>query len=481
MMDEQKTRTCPLLDMITYSLGECANSLVLNSLFGFAMLYYTDALGLNPSLAGIAIFIAIFWDAISDPIMGHITDNTRSRFGKRHIYLFFGGLLMAVGLFFVWYVPGVFKSSAKTLFVYLVVANLTVRTGFTAFFISYTALGFEMCTDYNGRTKLQGIRGAMNMAANFCGPALAWAIFFNSNEVVRATSVAKNYVYMGSVFSLAVLVFVLCVVLFTLKYMHDSRQMQFSGKGIKAFVVDMKEIITDVYPRWVFAYIFVVQLGVALVAGFQMYVFEHFMVLSGIKKSIAHGGTMLGFGLGAMMASIVTRWFDKRGAVCAGGFLSIFCEVLLAALFLPGILKPGQTFDIAGFSIPFAFIVFTFFHSAYWLGNGIMFPIATSMMADVSEIYEIKTGINKDGAYAAVFTFTTKCALAIGSLFVGCCLDIIGFKAGAEHGQTLAVLWRMCAMTMLVGPLVSLGSLALIRKYPVNKAFIEELRKETNS
>jgi GPH family glycoside/pentoside/hexuronide:cation symporter len=96
--------------MMVYSVGECANSLVMNSLFGYAMLYYTKALGLTPGLAGWALFVAILWDAASDPIMGHISDNTRSRFGKRHPYLLLGGLAMVVSFFFLWYVPDFFKS-----------------------------------------------------------------------------------------------------------------------------------------------------------------------------------------------------------------------------------------------------------------------------------------------------------------------------------------------------------------------------------
>lgn len=171
--NSQERRICPLSSMITYGTGACSESLVLNSIFGFAMMYYTDALGLSPFLAGIAMFIATFWDAITDPVMGHISDNTRSRYDRRHPYMLVGGLLMIASFFFVWYVPGVFKDKTVSLFLYLVAMNLLVRTGFTIFSIPYTALGFEICTDYNGRTKLQGVRFGMNMAANLCGPALA--------------------------------------------------------------------------------------------------------------------------------------------------------------------------------------------------------------------------------------------------------------------------------------------------------------------
>jgi GPH family glycoside/pentoside/hexuronide:cation symporter len=118
------------------------------------------------------------------------------------------------------------------------------------------------------------------------------------------------------------------------------------------------------------------------------------------------------------------------------------------------------------------------FASLDWLGNGILFPVSTSMMADISEIHEIKTGINKDGAYAAVFSFAQKCAISLGMLISGYGLTLIGFEAGIEVVQSPQTLWRLCALTLLAGPCVSLVSLGLIRLYPVNKELLERLRSE---
>jgi GPH family glycoside/pentoside/hexuronide:cation symporter len=72
-----------LLRIIGYGVGECAYSLVLNSLFNFAMLYYTTALGLSPALTGAALGIAVLLELVGDPLMGHVSDRTRHRFGRR--------------------------------------------------------------------------------------------------------------------------------------------------------------------------------------------------------------------------------------------------------------------------------------------------------------------------------------------------------------------------------------------------------------
>ena len=465
---------CSTFEMTKYSLGACTESLVLNSFFGFSMLYYTKALGLGPELAGIATFIATLWDAISDPIMGHISDNTRNRFGKRHPYIFVGGILMTLSFFFIWYVPAPFKSNLTILFWYLVVLNLLLRTAYTVFVVPYTALGFEICDDYNGRSKLQGIRMGLNMAANLLGPAMAWVVFFPKNNPgeIKDTQIAQNYINMGTVFSIVSFIFLFLMLYFMAKYIKDSRQDETCHGNVGAFFKNMKEIILDKYPRWVFIFMFFVLLGIVLVSTLQMFVFDDFMKLDGFQKTLTHGGTMVGMGLGSLSLAFFVRRFDKKGTICIGVALSVFCELLLAGLFLTGFLKPGQ--ELGGF--PIAFAIFAFFHGAYWFGNGILMPTAISMMADVSEIHKMKTGVNKDASYAAMFSLAMKISMSVSALVAGFCLKWTGFESGAEAVQTTESIWRVCALTFVVGPLASLAALILISRYPVNKRFIEDLR-----
>lgn len=470
------TISCSRPQMISYSVGECANSLLMNSIWGFAMLYFTDALGLPHSMAGIAMAVAVFWDAVTDPVMGHITDNTRSRFGRRHPYILGGGIAVVVIFLFLWYVPAWFKTSEQSLFWYLVIINLLQRTAITVYGVPYVALGFEICTDYDGRVKLQGIRSAMNMVANLLGPALAWTLFFSNNETVRATSREENYMNMGLAFAVVSLACILYVVVATRGYIRDSRGMTLEGNNLKGFVRDMREIAADAYARHVFAFFVVVSIGIAIVSTLQMYLYEHFMKFGGVEKSIAHGGTMVGFLSGALVGGFVARKLEKKGAVYFGGMMSVGSNFILGGLFLSGALVPGQTASLLSWEIPVAFIVFALFQAFYWMGNGIIFPTATSMIADVSEIQEIKSGINKDGGYSAVFSFSQKVAISIGMLLNGYLLALAGFEPGAGVVQRPEVLWNLCGVTLIAGPAISLVSLLIIRFYPVNRAFLNELR-----
>lgn len=464
--------------MVSYSAGEVANSLISNSITGFAMLYYTEALGLSPKLAGLAMAVAVFWDAISDPLMGHITDNTRSRFGRRHPYILLGGLMVSVIYVFVWYVPGVVQDHHAALFWYLLVVNLLQRTAITVFLIPYVALGFEMCTDYDGRVSLQGIRSALNMLANLLGPALAWTLFFSNNEVMRATAVPANYLHMGLTFAAVSIGSILFVVFITRRYIVNTTQLPRSPNNVLDFFRDMKEIVTDFYPRYVFAFTVVVMVGNTLVCSLQMYLFEHFMRFGGFEKTIAHGGSMVCFGLGSLLSGPLTRRFEKKGTVYIAVVIAICGSFSLAAVLLTKTVVPGQIMALGGTNLPLDLIVFVLLYGIYWVGIGTMFPTSLSMMADVAEINEIKTGRNKDGAYAAVFSFSQKVAISIGLLISGTILTLIGFETGVGLVQSPAAVWKLCGATLLVGPSICLLALALMRFYPVTKESLEQMRRD---
>jgi glycoside/pentoside/hexuronide:cation symporter, GPH family len=484
--------TCPTGSMLKYSLGECANSLVMNGIFGFAMLFYTKSLGLDPKWAALAMSLSVFWEALTEPVMGHISDHTRSRWGRRHPYMLAGGLLMAVCSYLIWAVPESLRGSQMSVFWYLVAMNLLLRTGLTMFFIPYLALGFEMCNDYQGRSRIQGMRWVFNMAANFAGPAMAWTIFFKDQDGIQATTVEANYHHMGATFAIATAVFVLLVCIFTLRWRQDTRAAPAGSEHgwFKAFFIEMKQILADPNPRWVFVFIFIVCAGMVVVSSLQMFVYDDFMHFSAGRfqlpgggelshTSVAHGSTMIGMALGAMLCTRLALRFDKKGAVLLGGVLSIFCNLMLAAVFLTGWVKPGATWAVGGRELPLALMLFVLFHASYWLGNGIMLPVSTAMMADVSEIRTLQTGEVRDGGYSAVFSLAMRMAISFSLIVSGWCLSGIGYqvpKDGESVTQSPQAVWNLGMVTFAAGALVCLLSLLAIRRYPVSRERLAAFR-----
>ena len=476
-----KPKTCSTGNMFTYALGECANSLVMNGIFGFAMLFYTKSLGLDPTWAGIAMSVSVFWEAVTEPVMGHISDNTRGSWGRRHPYMLAGGLLMALCSYFIWTVPDICRGSQMGIFWYLVGMNILLRTGLTMFFIPYMALGFEMCSDYHGRSRLQGIRQIFNMAANFAGPAMAWVFFFGGKGNDQATTIEANYHHMGATFAIATAIFVLMVCAFTFRWRDDTRALPpTSDHGwLRQFIREMKTILGDPNPRWVFAFIFIVCAGMVIVSSLQMFVYDDFMRFPAWQKSVAHGSTMIGMALGALASMGLTRRFDKKAAVLIGGAISIAANLLLAVLFLTGLVKPGALVAIGGHNLPLDLILFVIFHATYWFGNGIMLPVSTAMMADVSEVRRLKTGEVKDGGYSSVFSLAMRMAISFSLIVAGWCLSGIGYqvpKDGHAVTQSPQAIWNLGMVTFVMGAAICLLALLAIRRYPITRERMEQLR-----
>jgi len=467
-------KSCPLSRMFVYALGEGANSLVMNGVFAFALIYYTKALGLDPFWAGLAMSAAILWEAISEPLMGHLSDHTRGRWGRRHPYLIFGGLLMALCCYLIWAVPQILRDHPWGIFWYLVAINLLLQTGLTMFFIPYIALGFELCRDYQGRSRLQAIRLIFNLIVNFAGPAMAWTWFFRDQGNTRGTTVPANYQRMGIAFALASAVFVLIVVVGTWPLIEDTRQVvrKTGGHWIRGFFRELSQIVLDPNIRWVVGFIFVTCFGTVWVSSLQIFVYDDFMKFPAHEKTIAHGATMAGMALGAFISMGMAKRFDKKAAVLLGGLVSVIGNGMLGLVFLTGLVGPGAVLSVGGHDLPLALAIFVALHASYWLGIGIMLPNATAMVADVAEIHELQTGAKKEGSYSAVFSLASRLAYAIGLMASGYGLHFIGYQARAQ-GETVtqgaAAIWRLGLLMFAGGTLACLLALAAIRKHPVTR------------
>lgn len=468
-------RPTPLFKLLGYALGEGAVSITMNGIANFAMLYYTQVLGLGPAYAGLALSITLFWDAVTDPVMGHLTDNTRSRFGRRHPYLLLGGIALAVCFYLLWVLPPQF-STPVAIFWCVLLINLAVRTAVTVFVVPYTALGFEICPEYADRSRLQGIRYSFNMLVNLVFGAFAWTLFFKdqTNEVggrIDGATILENYLTMGSVLSFATIVLIVLCTTATWSYAKDNRHQQVSGNSIKAFGRDMAGIFKDRLAWLVFGFFAFAQLGMMLTAQIQMFTYVFYMEFTEVQKTGVHGAGMVAFALGSLALSRLNRYFDKRPIGFAGIALCVTGGVSLLLVFTTGALEPGTEIVFFGHTLPLSAIVFGLLQSMWWGGCGILVPLAVSMIADVSDINRRRSGILKDGSYAAVFSFCFKAAAAVGMFITGRLVEWSGFVSGAEE-QTAVAVRNISTLTFLCGPVAVLISLVILWRYPIDRAFM---------
>jgi GPH family glycoside/pentoside/hexuronide:cation symporter len=207
------------------------------------------------------------------------------------------------------------------------------------------------------------------------------------------------------------------------------------------------------------------------------------MKFSSGQKSIVHGSSMVGSALGALSASLLVKRFDKRPAIIVGVVVSILCNVCLLLMFVFNLVPKDLVYNVSwsgGIVIPVSMLLFMVFHASYHGGNGILFPVANSMMADVSEINKHRTGILKDGAYAATLSFVTKVAITIGMVISGFCLDWSGCIPGNDT-QTPEAIRNVAIIAFGSGIFIPIVALLSIVRYPVTRNFMNQLREKSEN
>lgn len=466
--------------ILGYALGEGATSITINGISNFAMLYYTQVLGLGAVAAGIALSISLIVDAVIDPLMGHITDNTRTRYGARLPYILWGGIGLALTFFLVWLLPG-WTHSPTALFVCVLGTNLAVRFAMTIFGIPYNALGFEICPGYEDRSRLQGIRMAFSQAVNLLFGALAWSMFFRDQTGadgarIDGTTVTGNYMNMGIVLSVFALILILLCVAATRFSAKDNRGAHLEGNTIQAFWRDLTGILRDRVAWYVFGFFAIAQFAMLLVSQIQMFTYVFFMKLPADAKTMVHGGGMVAFAIGSLLQSWLTQRMDKKTTGYIGMLASIVGGLSLFVMFMGGLLKPESSLALGGLAIPIGFIAFALGQALWWGGCGILTPLAMSMVADLSEINFLKTGVLKDGSYGAFFTFILKACMSAGLLVTGWLVDLSGIISGAAN-QTPQAAFNIAVMTFLSGPALVVFSFLILRKYPVDRFYLKNLEQ----
>lgn len=478
----------PLHKIYGYAIGDGAVSLSMNGINNFALIYYTQVLGLGATHAGLALSLTIIWDAISDPIMGHLTDTARTRYGRRHPFLAGGGVLLAFSFFFLWYVPSGVEAPS-VLFWYLLGVNLVVRTAVTIFMVPFIALGFEVCTDYDERSKLQGARFIVTQVVNFAGGALAWSLFFKDGVAadgsrIDGTKVVENYMTMNLWLTGAIAVFVCLVLLFTKGYAIDNRNVRVESSGnLRELFREFKDILTDRLGFLVISSKFIIQLGMMVVAQVQMFTYIEYMQFSHTEKTIAHGSGMLCFAAGSLLHSWLVKRYDKKPTAFIGMGMGAIGNGLLLLFFVGGLMATDQSFVLpeafpllGGVTIPVSVYTFAFLQSLWWGGMGLLAPLMLSMIADISEINYVKTGKLRDGGYSAIFSFFLKAATGIGMLFNGWLLERTGYISGLEE-QSPGTLRNLAIVTFVAGPIALLPLWPLLIKYPVTRDYMKKIKK----
>ncbi len=425
---------------IAYGFGSVAYGIKDNGFKYFLLIFYAQVVGLDARLVSFAIMIALIADAFSDPIVGYWSDNFRSKWGRRHPFMYAAAIPIAISFYFLWHPPEGW--SQQGLFWYVVLLSIAIRTFITFYETPSAALAPELTDDYDERSSLLSWRYYFGWTGGNAMTVITFAIIFPlfvTATIANGQFNPESYRTYGLIGSILIFAAIMISALGTHSYIPHLKQPPPKRRLTLGLI--FREIFETLASRSFMALFIAALFGFVasgLAAGLAFYFATYFWGLSSEQIGVVTFCVFISAVLGAGLAPWVTRTLGKkRGAIIIGliAFLGAPAPIFLRVLgLLPGNESP----------FIFPFVVVT---STIDVGLIICYQIlAASMIADLVEDAELKTGRRSEGLFFAASTFVRKFGEGFGIVLAGFVITGVGLATGAQQGQVSdETLWRLGA------------------------------------
>lgn len=462
----QLNEKVPTIQKAAFGAGHLVNNLLPGALGVFSFFLLT-AFGMDPLYAGILGGLPRIYDAILDPIIGHISDNTRSRWGRRRPYIFVGAILSGILFAILWQLNP--QATQMYNFWYFLIFSLVFLTGNAIFATPLIGLGYEMTSDYKERTRLMGFSQIIGQIAWMIVP---WFWVIIADPKIFHTQAE-------GVHQLSVIVGAICVVLGILPAIFCKEMDQtnleniepVNHKNILSSLVDLFKSIGQITKNKPFlklcAATFLVFNGFQMVASFSYFIIVFYL----FKGNYGDAGTW-------------PAWFSTISAV-ATAFL-----IIPVVTFMSGKLGKRNAFilstaiSIVGYGLKW----FGFDPSNPWLmfmpiplmsfGIGGLFTLMMSMTADVCDLDELDNGMpRKEGTFGAIYWWMVKLGQGIAMVLGGWVLKVIGFdqNVAVQSAETITNL----RLADIIIPAITAGLAMLVMwNYSLSEEKAKEIKAE---
>jgi glycoside/pentoside/hexuronide:cation symporter, GPH family len=438
-------------ELVAYSVSEVPNSISGSVMTSLANPIMVVTLGLSPSSVGIVLMIRGLWDAITDPVMGYLSDNAKNRFGRRRPFILLGGVLMALALMAAWWFPT--DRGEMSMLIFYGIGLILFATAQTIFSVPYGALGFELSGTYNGRTRVQMGRTFSSRIASFASPYLfpfcLLGIFGGALTGVR---------WLAGIVG----VFLLLSVIFTvLNTTERSQTVAARENFLKAILSTLK------CPEFLrIAFIYAALLFTLGAFGvFQFFLVTFYVFAGDVVKGASFNALVETFANVLTLVSVpLIAWackrFQKHNALRIALSLMIVGSFLQLYLINP--------------KYPWLMFFSPFFYS---LGIVAVFMILGALMADAVDADELRSGQRREGLFSATAAFMMKTMLAIATGVSGILIEATGFVRDLGGDQAPGVFDNMRYL-FAAKAILLFACLAVLYKYPLTKSRLEEIQAE---
>jgi len=452
----------PQRQKLAYGLAGPVDILSVWLLVSIAYPMLNMELGMAPTKIAFILMALRLWDGVADPVMGWISDNTRSRWGRRRPYILIGAILSALTFPLIWWFPP--GLSENQLMGWVIGFGILFYTSFTIWAMPYQSLLMEMSPDYHERTRVAAVRSLAQSVAGFvvgCSWGLALRpVFADPTTGEPSTVNGMRWISLG----VAGLILVLGILpaLFVKERYYASGLIETQKpisllRGLRETLACRPFVILCLFTVFFL-------LGTSIYDGYGRYVGTYY-VLGG---DWARSSTFQLYGAAIyMVSSLLFIPFFRVLSVRIG---KRACLAWAVALVFLSALSTWVTNHPA---LPYLMLVNTIFIGIGYAGIWLMIP---SMQADVVDQDEFDTGERREGSFAAIYSWVLKLSFCIGFMASGPLLEWTGFEAAAGGDQRAEVLLRM-RVGYVVLPVVALViAFFLLRRFPLDGAGAEKTR-----
>jgi GPH family glycoside/pentoside/hexuronide:cation symporter len=446
---------------LAYGVGDFGSAVSSNILIFFQLIFLTNVAGLSPVLAGSIRTIAGIWDAVNDPMVGVLSDRTRTRWGRRYPWMFVGAI--PLGIFFVlqWVVPQFSTDPGRqeiSLFWFYVIISVLFNVAFTAVNLPYTALTPELTQDYDERTTLNQYRFTFSLTGAVLSLVFAQIIFTTIDNPIQ------QYLWISGICGLlCVIPPYLCIwgtrrraAQFQSQVALDDQTAPSLSIGQQLRIAFSNRPFLCVIGIYLFSW-----LALQNTASIIPYYVANWMGLPAqhsAQVALAVQGSAV---LVLWIWSAISQRVGKRGTYFMGMGVWILAQIGLMFL------QPGQVGLMYGLAIVAGF------------GVSVAYLIPWAMLPDVIELDELRTGQRREGIFYSFMVFLQKIGLAIGQLLIGVVLGAAGFDGSAQTQPESALL----AIRAAIGPLPALFlvcGIAIAYFYPITREVYAEILLKLN-
>jgi len=428
-------------------LGDLAINIAYTTIGFYLLFFLVNVAGIPAQWAGLIFLIARAWDAITDPIMGMISDRTKSRFGRRRVYFLFGCIPFGLIFMLIWIVP---SSNQLLLFGYYTAITILFNTAFTVVAVPYNALMPELSQNYDERTSISGYRMSLSFVGNLVaavGVSLIVDVVFKGKEYYLT-----SYPVMGVIFGIIIMVLIFITFTGTKErvqseaHIHDGLIRTFKAVlGLREFRIILGMFLFNM-------------IGFDLIQALFIFFLKDVILIPEDMTFVVMGIPLIVAVASAPLWIFISDKLDKRRAymVAAVYFtLSLLLCLIAPVHNLQFVIAIGV---LAGVGISASQI------------------IPFSMIPDVIEYDEYKNGLRREGAFYGITTFLYKVASASAIAVASAILGIFGYIENSTTVQPQSATTAIRYMMAFAPGLCFLISVCFVRMFPITRERFDEIK-----